>query len=231
MKRSGKEPDRPASRAPKLPGRRVPPLDYGSRSSQAAGATTGAKAAGSGEALTCGLLRKRFNLRLFPLRLAAFVAKTRVFRQLRATCAVLVHHFKCRMSSAGYSSPECLVSNLLSSLPPNAPNLALLKNLPDEVDVTIGFNRERTCAARLRKQTCCSMAWAAAIPSKRSSRGRKLCNGSIRYRQAWRTSSLRSLLQSPVPLTNARGVFAESLGRVRDCGGAFLREGLTSHGQ
>ena len=53
-----------------------------------------------GRSANLRLLRERFKLRLFPLRLAAFVAKTRVFRQLRATCAVLIHHFKCRMSSA-----------------------------------------------------------------------------------------------------------------------------------
>jgi phosphoglycerate dehydrogenase-like enzyme len=93
----------------------------------------------------------------------------------------------------------------------NAPNLALLKRLPDDVDVTIGNSEQELSdviadADVLLNGMSGGAVFKALFPRAKSVRWIHSLSAGVENIVS------PELAASPVPLTNARGVFAESLG-------------------
>jgi phosphoglycerate dehydrogenase-like enzyme len=108
---------------------------------------------------------------------------------------------------------------------PNAPNLALLKKLPKDVDLTIG-NSERELVGAISGADVLLNGMSGGelfkvlFPQAKSLRWIHSLSAGVE------NIITPELAASPVPLTNARGVFAESLGEFVIAAALFFAKDL-----
>ena len=107
----------------------------------------------------------------------------------------------------------------------NAPNLVLLKNLPAEVDVTIGLTQNELAGAVEEADVLLNGMGGADTFNALFPRAK-----AVKWVHSL-SAGVESILTpefvaSPVPLTNARGVFAESLGEFVIAAALFFAKDL-----
>lgn len=108
---------------------------------------------------------------------------------------------------------------------PNLPSLALLKQLPDNVDLTVGANIDEVRDAAADADVLMSGmgggdVFRKVFPQAKSLRWVHSLSAGVEG------IITPELIASPVPLTNARGVFAESLGEFVIAAALFFAKDL-----
>lgn len=108
---------------------------------------------------------------------------------------------------------------------PDAPNIKLLKKLPDNVDVVIGLTEQELASAISEADVLVNgmgggAAFKALFPRAKSVRWIHSMSAGVE------NIISPDLASSPIPLTNARGVFAESLGEFVIAAALFFAKDL-----